>query len=375
MGSNDFSFCFSNQANVRLITTQSGVKHGTVTARINNKSQYEITTLRIDRRTDGRHATQVEFVNDWKIDSSRRDLTINSMFIDLNGVLYDYFGGEQDLRNKRIRFVGDTAKRVQEDYLRIFRYFRFHSRFGEHGKHDQTTLDIMKNNLDGLKGISGERIWTEMKKILACGLKCKDSIQVMFQHMAMGEYLGFMDHDGSVDLLEFERVLCNFGRCEGKEFKPFTLFASLVTSIDELVQVTARLHLSNIERDTIAYIINNREEPLKLAFDAHLLRARLALTHRPNQQLVKEQVLQFLLYQGAPCELIRQLDQWEIPAFPFKGNKIIGNRVNRKTDIATLLNELKRIWAENDFQLSEKDVSEHVERIVKKLNIERSVNK
>ena len=110
-------------ASIRMINNQ-GEKHGTITARINDKENYEVTTLRIDRVTDGRHA-KVEFTKDWQLDASRRDLTINSMFLDLDGTLYDYFCGEEDLKQRKVRFVGDPEKRIQEDYLRILRYFRY----------------------------------------------------------------------------------------------------------------------------------------------------------------------------------------------------------------------------------------------------------
>lgn len=105
---------------IRMINDK-GEKHGTITARINDMENFEITTLRIDVLTDGRHA-QVEFTKDWKLDANRRDLTINSMFLDLDGRVYDYFYGYDDLKKKRIVFVGDAAVRIREDYLRILRY-------------------------------------------------------------------------------------------------------------------------------------------------------------------------------------------------------------------------------------------------------------
>ena len=114
---------------VRMINNQ-GEKHGTITARINDKENYEVTTLRIDKVTDGRRA-EVEFTVDWEVDSNRRDLTINSMFLGLDGVLYDYFNGSDDLKSKTVKFVGDPVQRIQEDYLRILRYFRFYGRISE----------------------------------------------------------------------------------------------------------------------------------------------------------------------------------------------------------------------------------------------------
>ena len=106
---------------IRNIPT--GLQHGTVTAHMEDGKDYEITTLRIDRITDGRHAV-VEFTNDWKLDAERRDLTINAMSLTLDGTLYDYFEGQHHLAERRVVFVGDARSRIKEDYLRILRYFR-----------------------------------------------------------------------------------------------------------------------------------------------------------------------------------------------------------------------------------------------------------
>lgn len=108
--------------NIRMLN-MNGEKHGTVTARINDEENFEVTTLRIDITTDGRHA-EVEFTTNWLLDANRRDLTINSMFLGFDGRVYDYFYGYEDLKNRRVLFVGDAGNRIQEDYLRILRYFR-----------------------------------------------------------------------------------------------------------------------------------------------------------------------------------------------------------------------------------------------------------
>ena len=112
------------------ILVVGGEKHGTITARIDDKFNFEVTTLRIDKVTDGRHA-EVEFTKDWQIDAERRDLTVNSMFLNLDGTVVDFFNGRKDLQNNRIAFVGSAEKRIQEDYLRILRYFRFYGRLCE----------------------------------------------------------------------------------------------------------------------------------------------------------------------------------------------------------------------------------------------------
>lgn len=112
-----------NAEKVRMFNT-NGISHGTVTARINDEENFEVTSLRIDVKTDGRHA-KVEFTQNWVLDANRRDLTINSMFLGLDGSVYDWFYGYDDLKERRVAFVGVASERIKEDYLRILRYFRW----------------------------------------------------------------------------------------------------------------------------------------------------------------------------------------------------------------------------------------------------------
>ena len=148
---------------IRYIET--GLQHGTLTVHM-NKHDFEVTTLRVDTETDGRHA-KVTFTNDWRVDAERRDLTINAMSLALDGTLYDYFGGQDDLKNRVVKFVGDPRLRIREDYLRILRYFRFYGRIAvESDKHNQATLDIIRESTEGLRKIAVERIWVEIGKIL-----------------------------------------------------------------------------------------------------------------------------------------------------------------------------------------------------------------
>lgn len=149
--------------NIHYIET--GLQHGTLTVHV-NKRDFEVTTLRIDAETDGRHA-KVRFTHDWKLDAERRDLTFNAMSVGLDGTLYDYFGGREDLSKRRVKFVGDPRSRIQEDYLRILRYFRFYGRIAlEEDNHDQATLNVIRECAGGLKKIAVERIWMEVSKIL-----------------------------------------------------------------------------------------------------------------------------------------------------------------------------------------------------------------
>ena len=141
---------------------ETGITHGTITASIENE-KYEITSLRSDISTDGRHA-KVEFTNNWRQDAERRDFTINSIYSDINGNLFDPFDGKKDLEDGKIVFVGDAEKRIKEDYLRILRYIRFFSNYSKFS-HDLNVQKAIKKNINGITNVSSERLLDEFRKI------------------------------------------------------------------------------------------------------------------------------------------------------------------------------------------------------------------
>ncbi len=149
------------EAGLRVVPT--GLSHGTVTA-VTEAGPIEITTLRRDTETDGRHAT-VAFTDDWQEDAARRDFTINAMSMAADATVFDYFGGQADLAAGRVRFVGDPAARIAEDYLRILRFFRFQARYGR-GEPDADTRAALRDGVAGLGRLSPERVWSELKRIL-----------------------------------------------------------------------------------------------------------------------------------------------------------------------------------------------------------------
>ncbi len=168
---NDWDFC-TNATPDKMIEIckaagfkyyETGLQHGTITIAVDDE-YFEVTTLRVDVNTDGRHA-EVSFTDDWKLDAERRDFTMNAMMMTESGQLIDFFGGMDDMKNKRLVFVGDANKRIQEDYLRIMRYFRFASRFDMYPEPGNLMVSAIRDNVGGLKKISGERIWAELNKI------------------------------------------------------------------------------------------------------------------------------------------------------------------------------------------------------------------
>jgi len=148
-------------AGLKVVPT--GVQHGTVTA-VSHHRGFEVTTLRRDVETDGRHAA-VAWTDDWAVDAARRDFTMNAMSMSRGGAVFDYFGGRDDLGAGRVRFVGDPAARIAEDYLRILRYFRFQARYGRVPP-DAETVAALRGGIAGLAFLSPERVWSEVKRIL-----------------------------------------------------------------------------------------------------------------------------------------------------------------------------------------------------------------
>jgi len=142
---------------------ESGIEHGTITAVV-GKYKFEITTLRKDVLTDGRHA-KVEFSKDWKEDASRRDFTFNAIYADRYGNLFDPFNGKKDLEDGAVNFIGEADKRIREDYLRILRYFRFFLNYSKQ-KHNLEIISSIKRNIGGISKLSKERLFHELKKII-----------------------------------------------------------------------------------------------------------------------------------------------------------------------------------------------------------------
>ena len=178
-----------------------GLAHGVILAHGAGQS-FEIATLREDVKTDGRHAL-VAFTRDWKLDAQRRDFTINAMSMDTAGRLYDYCGGEEDLRLRRVRFIGDADRRITEDYLRILRYYRFSARFGDFV--DEDARAACRRHKGSLGQLSPERVTDEIKKILS--LPTPQAVcHVIAQDHVLNDW-GLVDASGLMRLLLREKEL------------------------------------------------------------------------------------------------------------------------------------------------------------------------
>ncbi|KAI5706328.1 hypothetical protein M8J76_003747 [Diaphorina citri] len=340
---------------------EKGEKHGTVCARMNDKENFEITTLRIDVTTDGRHA-EVQFTEDWKLDANRRDLTVNSMFLGLDGTVYDYFNGHEDLKKGVCAFVGDPVSRIQEDYLRILRYFRFFARICNNpNNHKEEVLSAIKNNLDGLHNISGERIWTELNKILG-GSFSKEMMLKMLE-INMFPHLGLPANPNTT---EFERLLNHT-----EEVQPMTKIAALLHTEDELNTLNKRLKLSTYEKDLARFIINHRHD---VSSDPHPLRLyqNLLLFSKLKATTMREYIVELMKYKEK-SELIKDFHKWRLPTFPMNGNIIRQYGTVGGKDLGKVLQGLKEHWSANDFKLTREDLIRELPKIMTELGLETKV--
>lgn len=313
-------------ANIECFDMSNG--HGTITAVINGEP-FEITTLRQDLETDGRHAV-VGFTDKWEVDAERRDFTFNALSMDWDGNIYDYFTGVEDLKAGVVRFVGDAEKRIQEDYLRILRYFRFLGRM-ENPVADVETLSVISANRAGLANISGERIWSEMKKIFA------------------GEHVDFiiklMDETkitGAIDLMIREAEV-------PASRNPVTVLASYIDfAFVEIV--TERWKLANNEESLLVYLTNFRDiedniETLKeVVFEGTAREAVLELLKIQKRQVAFD-----------------VLKNWVIPEFPVTGKDLIAAGMAPGPLMGTTLKVLRKSFVVSNYEMTKEQLMTMVE--------------
>ena len=346
--------------NIRMINNQ-GEKHGTITARINDKDNFEVTTLRVDKVTDGRRA-EVEFTKDWQLDANRRDLTINSMFLDLDGVLYDYFLGHEDLDSRTVKFVGVPEERIQEDYLRILRYFRFYGRISSQSdKHQPETVEAIASNVSGMERISGERIWMEWKKILSGNFSRELTLKMI--EVGLAPYIGLPERP---DVTEFNRVLSRAEQL-GLSLEPTAKLAAFLSSEAEVVNLHNRLKLSGLERDLCLFLVANRADMWESSLRPYQFLAVDSKLKLENTRLFLEQVLK---YRG-DTELLREFQAWTIPRFAVTGNHLKEAGCPQGRIMAVVLTELKDRWKQSDFTVSAEELVSQIPSVLDSIDIKQ----
>ncbi len=308
-------------AGIRTVPT--GIDHGTVTALLPG-GPVEVTTLRHDVSTDGRRAT-VAFADDWRDDAARRDFTINALYAHPQTLdVSDYFGGLDDLAQRRVRFIGDARQRIREDHLRILRYFRFQARFGAlaDGEAEAACADLAAT----LKGLSRERVAMEMLAILAL----PDPLDTITRMARLGVLEMVLPETGAAELATLEALL-QAEAAFAQPPAPLRRMAALLPADAPLAEkVAARLKLSKDQRRHIG-VLAGRE--------AGDVRA-LAYAHGPDA------ARDLALLAGVdPAPLAG----WEVPTLPLKGGEIVARGVGAGPEVARVLRAVERRWVAEGF--------------------------
>lgn len=299
----------------------TGVSHGTATLVVDSEP-FEVTTLRVDVETDGRHA-EVEFTRSFEIDAERRDLTINAMSMDMDGNVYDYFGGRDDLKNKVVRFVGVAELRVQEDYLRILRYFRFAARFDSTMNQDDLDLFADGEVLDALNTVSVERFWQEMQKLLDPKMPARTRIVDAIFKTQVNRALGVFRYNPT-ELTRADDAVA--------------ALATLVASTDE-EKFFQFWKLSSAEEAKVRNMIRNRCVPWsEERVEIMLTRDKFPLDH----------IVSMLEVAGEPT-LARYAETFQIPIFPVTGKDLMASGMKPGPAMGQRLRKLENAWVFSRF--------------------------
>ena len=312
-------------AGIRAVPT--GLAHGTVTAVLPGGGPVEVTTLRCDLATDGRHAT-VAFTRDWREDAVRRDFTINALFADpVLGTVFDDVGGLDDLAARRVRFIGDPLRRIAEDHLRILRFFRFHARFGD--VPDARSLAACAERANDLMALSRERIAAELLK-LAVAARAVETLALMIAHGILRPVLPEITASG------VERLAHLATRERSADVAPDAIrrLAALLPRDPAMGETIAgRLKLSKAQRKRLISALDGA------------LDAPRPLVYR----LGREGALDRWLLSGEDVAGAREIATWPPPAFPLGGGALVARGVGKGPDVARLLRQIEDAWVAEGF--------------------------
>lgn len=352
-------------AGIKAVPT--GIEHGTVTLVIEGKP-FEVTTLRRDVSTDGRHA-DVAFGTDWQTDAERRDLTINALYATADGAVIDLVNGLPDIESRTVRFIGDAATRIAEDHLRILRFFRFFALYGS-GRPDADGLRACARAKGSLGKLSAERVWSETKKLLAApdpgrALLWMRQAGVLTEILPETERWGI---DAIPGLIEAEKA---FGWTPDALLR---LAAMVPADRERLKAMAERLRLSKAEAATLDYWASAPEIAPKLAetaFDRLLyrhgqqgltMRVKLALASARARGLGDPEALAFA---GLCQRLLARAQKWQKPSFPLNGADVLATGVPAGPKVGSLLGAIEDEWVAGNFHDGRAKLLARLEALVK----------
>jgi poly(A) polymerase len=337
-------------AGIKCVPT--GIKHGTVTLVIDGHP-FEVTTLRRDVETNGRHA-EVEFTDDWRADAERRDLTINALYADRDGLVHDYVGGVADIEAAHIRFIGEAAERIAEDHLRILRFFRFFAHYGR-GRPDAAGLKACAAARDRIHQLSAERIWAEMKKLLSAF----DPGRALLWMRTTGVLTVVLPETEKWGIDAIPGLIAAEGRFGWAPDPLLRLAAIVPPDIDRIDAMASRLRLSTAERASLlaftvwpAIAETTTEAQLNEALyrkgaAGAITRLKLMLASAAATADTPDDLARL----GRLSTLLAQATGWTKPVLPVKGADLIAAGLPAGPLIGQMLDRLEESWIGSGFRL------------------------
>ena len=329
---------------------ETGIEHGTVTAIIDN-NKYEITSLRKDISTDGRHA-KVEFSIDWKEDAARRDFSINSIYSDKDGNLFDPFNGKKDLEEGNVNFIGDAESRVKEDYLRILRYVRFFINYSNQS-HDPKIIKIIKKNIGGVSKLSSERLLDELKKLTKSNAfleifkdnTCLELIKIIFPQLKNLDNFRKINSHAKDNLSKVDFI--------------FLLSLMIVDGTDNVDYFIYRFNLSKKDQKRLKSIDFFYKENVNVKYFSEKNFNKIFYFN--GKQTVLD-IINFKLFSSVKVEkkLLNLIEIYKnkiLPTFPISAKTIMAKyNIPEGKILGNKLKLIEETWVQNSFQISEKQI-------------------
>ena len=330
---------------------ETGVEHGTITAVIDDYN-FEITSLREDLESDGRHA-KVKFSTDWKKDASRRDFTINSIYSDIHGNLFDPFNGKDDLENGVVKFIGDPEQRIKEDYLRILRYLRFYLAYSNY-KHDSKTSKLIKKNIAGISSLSKERLLDELKKYVKYNVLTKLSkdkfsielFEIIFSQVKNIKIFSNPNKFAQTKIQEADFI--------------FLLSLLIIDGMDNTDYFIYKFNISKKDQRRLKVIDNFYKD--KIVAKSFSEKNLNKIFYYKGKQSVID-ILSYRLFNSKKIDkkLLNFIDQFRskvLPTMPI-GAKVLMEKYNipQGKNLGTKLKIIEEEWVNNNFHLTEKQIN------------------
>lgn len=345
-----------NAAGIKAVPT--GIDHGTVTA-VSNHRPVEITTLRHDVSTDGRRA-EVAYTTDWAADAARRDFTMNAIYADADGALYDPLGGVADAKAGLVRFVGDPDARIQEDYLRILRFFRFFAWCGK-GEMDRDGLQACTRHIDGLAKLSPERVAKELLKLISA----ENPMPAIRQMAACGVLNAVLPEAVNLERLN---ALAEIDAMTFFDPDPMVRLAAILPDDGAVAhKVAMRLRLSNAQRERLVAMLS-----AKLPVFCYMsVREMRRTAYRLSPSVMRDVAM--LRWAGDVKRnynavqwraLLPMIESWKPPKLPLDGHHVRLAGVADGPKIGEVLREVEEWWIDTDFTTDEYSLIERMKAIV-----------